>query len=48
VEDHGKASAIAELKLGAGTIIMCELDFENKILTNPTASILINNILFQE
>jgi hypothetical protein len=48
VEDHGKASAIGELKLGTGNIIICQLDFENKILSNPTASLLIKNILLQE
>lgn len=48
VEDHGKAAAIAELKLGAGNIIICELDLEHKILANPSAQLLINSILLQE
>ena len=48
VEDHGKAAAVAELKFGKGEIIICELDIENKLKTNPVAHNFINQILRQK
>jgi hypothetical protein len=38
VKDSGDAGAVSELKTGSGKIIICELDLNNRILTNPTAN----------
>lgn len=43
VEDHGSAMAAGELKQGKGQIIICQLNLENRIQTNPVA----NNFLHQ-
>lgn len=48
VEDHGKAAAVTELKLGKGEIIICELEVENKLTANPVAHYFINQILHQK
>ncbi|MGQ7868846.1 glycoside hydrolase family 2 protein [Sunxiuqinia sp. sy24] len=45
VKDDGKAAAVAELPLGKGEIIICELEFVNKLKTNPTAQIFLTKLL---
>ncbi|MHA7108679.1 glycoside hydrolase family 2 protein [Sunxiuqinia elliptica] len=46
VEDHGKASAVAELKTGKGEIIICQLDLKNKLRSNPIAYLFVQRLLF--
>jgi len=38
VKDSGDAGAVSEFLTGSGRIIICELDLNNRILTNPTAN----------
>ena len=38
VKDSGNAGAVSELSTGNGKIIICELDLNNRILTNPVAN----------
>lgn len=48
VQDQGDAAAIAELKLGSGNLIICELDFINKLEVNPVADLLLYDLLLKE
>ncbi len=48
VEDHGKAAAVTELKFGKGEIIICELEIENKLDTNPVARYFVSQLLGQK
>lgn len=48
VEDHGQAAAVAELPLGKGNVIICQLDLENKLRANPVARNFIHQLLYQK
>ncbi len=45
VADSGDAGAVSELETGKGKIIICELDLNNRILTNPTANDFVLKLL---
>lgn len=46
VEDHGAAMAAGELNIGAGSIVICQLDVVNRLRTNPVAHNFVNQIIF--
>ena len=45
VEDSGKATAISELPLGKGNLIICQIDLNNRLKTNPVASNFMQSLL---
>ncbi|WP_150451269.1 sugar-binding domain-containing protein [Arenibacter lacus] len=46
VEDQGAAMAAGELKIGAGSIIICQLDIINRLKTNPVAHNFVWQLIF--
>lgn len=48
VSDEGGAMAAGELKLGKGELIICQLDLNNRMMTNPTANIFIHRLLLDK
>ncbi|WP_026811235.1 hypothetical protein [Arenibacter latericius] len=46
VEDHGAAMAAGELKIGEGSIIICQLDVNNRLKSNPVAHDFVEQLIF--
>ncbi len=45
-DDHGAAMAAGELKVGKGSIIICELDVDNRLKSNPVAHDFVSKLIF--